>query len=286
MHLHHHNDQRPLGQPMPVNMMQQPQPNQQPYYQPPPFQQPQYGNTYPPAPAQNYQQTPMAGPPSHYTMAQPNYHPRVGFTHLPPRFHVWITMSRAGTSVLNLGAQPNGSVAYSAKMGSATRLKIHDGSYNSSTSAMPVCNIESKNMFSSTTTISFANFSSSFKEVTMFHEGVAWPFEVDVNGSKQTWQWQRSSSSSTMKHVISFISQSSFGRWELVPASGGNGNPAAVFEPAGGNMLKKDSDLGVFAFSGPAAEGQLGDVFMNVAVAVLLRIMSQHYIARIASLAS
>lgn len=70
-----------------------------------------------------------------------------------------------------------------------------------------------------------------------------------------------------------------------MPVSGGDGNPAAVFEPTGGNTFEKDSDLGVFSFGGPAAQGELGDVFMNVVVAVMLRIISQHYIARIANLA-
>jgi len=196
-------------------------------------------------------------------------------------------MSRHGTSILNLGTQSTGPAAYSAKMGSSSRLMVHAGAYDSSlpSSTIPVCNIDSKHMFSQKTTISFANFSSPLKEVSMFQEGVSWPFEVEVNGNKQMWQWRKPKSPSTIKHIIGSISQSKFGRWELVPASGGNGNPAAVFEPAGGNTFEKNSDLGVFSFRGSAAEGGLGDVFVNVVVAVLLRIMSQHYIARIVSLA-
>jgi hypothetical protein len=164
---------------------------------------------------------------------------------------------------------------------------VHPGAHDSSlsSSAIPVCNIHSKHTFSQKTTISFANFSSSLKEVSMFHEGVSWPFEVEVNGDKQMWQWLRPKSPSTIKHILGSISQGSFGRWELVPAFGGNGNPAAVFEPAGGSTFEKDSDLGAFKFRGSAAEGALGDVFMNVVVAVLLRIMSQHYIARFVNLA-
>lgn len=201
-------------------------------------------------------------------------------------------MSRGGNSILNLGVQPNGTAAYSAKMGSGNRLKVHFGPYNSSyaSPAFPVCNIESKNTFSSKTTISFANFSSFLKKVSLFHEGVTWPFEVNVNGTKQMWQWQmwqsqKPESGSALERIVGSSSDYRLGSWKLVPASGGDGNPAAVFEPGSGSTMEEDSDLGMFEFRGPAAGGEMGDVFMNVVVAVLLRIFSQHYVILCAGLA-
>ncbi|KPA36783.1 hypothetical protein FLAG1_10426 [Fusarium langsethiae] len=174
-----------------------------------------------------------------------------------------------GSSVLELGPQFKGPVAYSAKMFSSSRLKIKEGPYESGKQP---------------STISFNGFESKFRETSMFMEGASWPFEVDVNGQTQTWQWRRkkAESSSTIKRFFGSMSQSKLGSWELIPASG-QGAPAASLEAAGGSTSEPDSALGEFMFYGPASVGQVGDIFMNVSIAVLLRIISQHYISRIAA---
>ncbi|KAL6920617.1 hypothetical protein FSHL1_004595 [Fusarium sambucinum] len=269
------------------------QPNQQAYQQP--YQQPLYQSGPPPPNMPNYQQNFYASPPGYrqqgYQQAPniapgpPGYHPRIGFTGLPPRFHIWNVMTSGGTSVLELGPQFKGPVAYSAKMFSSSRLKIKEGPYESE--KQPICTIESRHTFSQQSTISFNGFEYNFRETSMFMEGASWPFEVDVNGQVQTWQWRKrqTESSSTIKKFIGSMSQSKLGSWELVPASG-QGTPAASLETAGGNTFEKDSALGEFIFYGPASIGQMGDIFINVSIAVLLRIISQHYISRIAALAS
>ncbi|KAG8675892.1 hypothetical protein FPOAC1_001887 [Fusarium poae] len=101
----------------------------------------------------------------------------------------------------------------------------------------------------------------------MFMEGASWPFEVDVNGQAQTWQWRKrqADSSSTIKMFIGSLSQSKLGSWELVPGSGQD-TPAASLETAGGNTFEKDSALGEFIFYGPASVGQMGDNFINTRV--------------------
>ncbi|PNP81428.1 hypothetical protein FNYG_05234 [Fusarium nygamai] len=61
-----------------------------PYYQAPPnagYQPP----IYPPAPGPSGFQGP------------PNYYPRIGFTRLPAKFHIWNVMTSGGTSCLELG---------------------------------------------------------------------------------------------------------------------------------------------------------------------------------------
>jgi hypothetical protein len=118
----------------------------------------------------------------------------------------------------------------------------------------------------------------------MFMEGASWPFEVDVNGQVQMWQWRKrkAESSSAIKNFFGSGSQSKLGSWDLIPASG-QGGSAASFEAAGGGTSEQDAALGVFMFHGPAAVGQMGDIFMNVSIAILLRIISQHYISRIAA---
>ncbi|EKJ68368.1 hypothetical protein FPSE_11376 [Fusarium pseudograminearum CS3096] len=270
------------------------QPNQQAYQQP--HQQSLYQPGPPPHPnIPNYPQNFQAPPPGYHQQGYqqapnivpgpPGYYPRIGFTRLPARFHIWNVMTSGGSSVLELGPQLKGPVAYSAKMFSSSRLKIKEGPYESG--KQPMCTIESRHTFSQHSTISFNGFESKFKETSMFMEGASWPFDVDVNGQIQTWQWSKkqATSSSTIKKFFGSMSQSKLGSWELVPASG-QGAPAASLEAAGGNTFEEDSALGEFMFYGPASVGQMGDIFVNVSIAVLLRIISQHYISRIAALAS
>jgi len=44
----------------------------------------------------------------------------------------------------------------------------------------------------------------------------------------------------------------------------GEGRPIATFHASGGNTFEDNAALGVFEFHGPAAIGQLGDIFANV----------------------
>lgn len=94
----------------------------------------------------------------------------------------------------------------------------------------------------------------------------------------------RTKSESALKAFRAAMSDRKFGSWVLVPV-GGNGQPAATFSPTGSNTFEENVSLGFVEFHGPAAAGGLGDIFFNVAVAVLLRIISQHYISRIAAMA-
>lgn len=71
----------------------------------------------------------------------------------------------------------------------------------------------------------------------------------------------------------------------MVEPANVNGPVAASFSPAGGNTFEEDSALDLFELHGPAAAGVMGNVFVNISIAVLLRIISQHYISRIAALA-
>ncbi|KAM0544237.1 hypothetical protein ACHAPJ_011926 [Fusarium lateritium] len=253
----------------------------------PPFHHSSYPQ-HPSLPPSSYQQAPER-PPTGNCGAQGlySYHPSVGFTRLPAKFHIWNVMTSGGTSCLELGPQLKGHVAYSAKMFSSSRLKIKEGPYQSG--AMPICTIESRHTFGSKSNITFDGFQSNFVETSEFHEGATWPFEVMVNGQSQTWQWRKkkAESSSTLKRIIgsSSASGSKLGDWELVPTLG-QGWPAASFEPSGGTTFDEDAALGVLEFHGPAAAGQLGDIFINVSIAIMLRIISQHYISRIAALAS
>lgn len=60
----------------------------------------------------------------------------------------------------------------------------------------------------------------------------------------------------------------------------------ATFEPACGNTLEKNSELGAFEFHSHALTGGMGDLWTNVVIAVFLRIISQHYISMLAWLAA
>nr|RBQ94407.1 hypothetical protein FVER53263_21127 [Fusarium verticillioides] len=264
---------RPPGPPSGTNTNQAPS-SYPPYYQAPPnpllsaYQQP----IYPPAPGPSG----LQGPPSYY--------PRVGFTRLPAKFHIWNVMTSGGTSCLELSHQLEGPVAYSAKMFSSSRLKIKQGPYASEN--LPICTIESRHTFSSKSTITFDGFQANFVETSMFNDGATWPFDVDVNGTFQRWQWRKrkTQNTSTLRQIVEAFSDSDFGSWELVPVSG-QGWPIATFEASGGNTFEDNAALGVFEFHGPAAVGQFGDTFANVSIAILLRIISQHYFSRIAALA-
>lgn len=192
-------------------------------------------------------------------------------------------MTSGGSSILNLGPDLKGPVAYSAKMFSASRLKIKQGPYQSAVPA--VCTIESRHTFSSESNITFDGFQTRFKEKSMFNEGATWPFDVQIQGHSQSWQWRKGSKhQSTVGKFFGAMSTSKIGLWELIPVAG-NHPPAAAFVPSGGNTLQDDAALGLFEFFGPASVGGLGDEFINVSVAVLLRIISQHYIGKLASMA-
>ncbi|KAI1018468.1 hypothetical protein LB503_005547 [Fusarium chuoi] len=265
----------PLGGPPAGAKTYRPSTLDPPYYEPPPNAPPRpvyQQSAYPPTPGPSGSQGP------------PNYYPRVGFTRLPAKFHIWNVMTSGGTSCLELGPQLKGPVAYSAKMFSSSRLKIKEGPYTSEN--LPICTIESRHIFSSKSTITFDGFQANFVETSMFNDGATWPFDVEVNGSSQGWQWRRKKTQkqSTMRQIVETFSESDFGSWELVPVLG-QGWPIATFEAAGGNTFEDNAALGVFEFHGPAAIGQLGDIFINVSIAILLRIISQHYISRIAALA-
>ncbi|KAJ4267078.1 hypothetical protein NW762_003176 [Fusarium torreyae] len=220
---------------------------------------------HPNLPPSGYQQAPQAFSTGNYGAQRPySYHPSVGFTRLPAKFHIWNVVTSGGTSCLELGPQLKGPVAYSAKMFCSSRLKIKEGPYQSG--PMPICTIESRHTFSSKSTITFDGFQSNFVETSEFHEGATWPFEVMVNGQSQTWQWRKKKveSSSTLKRIVgsSSASGSKLGGWELVPTLG-QGWPVATVEPSGGTTFNEDTALGVFEFHGPAATGQLGDTFTN-----------------------
>ncbi|KAF4446847.1 hypothetical protein F53441_9551 [Fusarium austroafricanum] len=262
--------------PPPGNMVNQPPPGHPPYYQAPPnppppgHQQP----IYPPAPG-----PPVPGP--HVSQGPPCYYPRVGFTRLPAKFNIWNVMTSGGTSVLELGPQLKGPVAYSAKLFSSSRLKIKEGPYESAN--LPICTIESRHTFSQKSTISFDGFQANFVETSLFNDGAKWPFDVEVSGISQTWQWRKRKpqNASTINKIIGAFSEDDLGAWDLITVSGEG--PAATFEPSGGNTFENNAALGVFEFHGPAAVGQLGDIFVNVSIAIFLRIISQHYIKKIAS---
>jgi hypothetical protein len=193
-------------------------------------------------------------------------------------------MTSGGTSCLELGLQLKGPVAYSAKMFSSSRLKIKEGPYASEN--LPICTIESRHTFSSKSIITFNGFQASFVETSMFNDGATWPFDVEVNGTSQRWQWRKKKTqqTSTLRQIIEAFSDSDFGSWELVPDLG-QGWPIATFEASGGNTFEDNAALGVFEFHGPAAVGNLGEILTNVSIAILLRMISQHYFSRIAALA-
>ncbi|ENH72783.1 hypothetical protein FOC1_g10013454 [Fusarium oxysporum f. sp. cubense race 1] len=87
------------------------------------------------------------------------------------------------------------------------------------------------------------------------------------------------------RHTFSSKSTVTFDGFQANFAETSQGWPVATFEASGGNTFEDNAALGVFEFHGPAAVGQLGDIFANVSIAILLRIISQHYISRIAALA-
>ncbi|KAF5975616.1 hypothetical protein FCOIX_7657 [Fusarium coicis] len=261
----------PLPGPPPGSNTNQPPSSCPPFYQAPPnagYQQP----IYPPAPGPSGFQGP------------PNYYPRIGFTRLPAKFHIWNVMTNGGTSCVELGPQLKVSVAYSAKMFSSSRLKIKEGPYASEN--LPICTIESRHTFSSKSIITFNGFQANFVETSMFNDGATWPFDVEVNGTSQRWQWRKkiTQQTSTLRQIIEAFSDSEFGSWELVPDLG-QGWPIATFEASGGNTFEDNAALGVFEFHGPAAVGNLGEILTNVSIAILLRMISKHYFSRIAALA-
>lgn len=122
-----HNYQPPHGQNAAPNMHQPPRPIQQPYYQ----------TSH--APPSNLQYSPVQhqSNPHYATGAPSTYHPRIGFTRLSTKFHIWNVMSSGGTSILCLGPQPNRDIFYSTKMFSVSRLKIKPGPCESG--ASPLC---------------------------------------------------------------------------------------------------------------------------------------------------
>ena len=193
---------------------------------------------------------------SYGSQANNSYFPHIGFTRLPASFYIW-NVFESNTSCLELGPQLKGPVAYSAKMFSSSRLKVKEGPWVSGQS--PVCTIEARHPFSQKSTITFDGFQSKIKEKSQWHEGVAWPFDVSVNGRSQRWEWRKkkSNGSSTLKQFLGSVSERKLGTWELVSA-GGRGQCAATFRAEGGNTFERDAALGYFEFQGPAANGGLG----------------------------
>ncbi|KAH7182104.1 hypothetical protein DER46DRAFT_587843 [Fusarium sp. MPI-SDFR-AT-0072] len=260
--------------PPPGTNTNQPPAGYPPYYQAPP--------NLPPPGCQQPVYAPASGPSG--VQGPPSYYPRVGFIRLPAKFHIWNVMTSGGTSCLELGPQLKGPVAYSAKMFSSSRLKVKEGPYASAN--LPICTIESRHTFSSKSTITFDGFQANFVETSTFNDGATWPFDVEVSGTSQRWQWRKKKTqqTSTLRQIVEAFSESDLGSWELVPVLG-QGWPIATFDASGGNTFEDNAALGVFEFHGPAAVGQLGDIPANVSIAILLRIISQHYISRIAALA-
>jgi hypothetical protein len=208
---------------------------------------------------------------------------RTGLTNLTAKFHIR-NVYDSNTSCLELALEPNGPVAYSAKMNSGSKLSVQEGSWVSGQPS--VCTIEARHSFSQKSTIAFNGFESKIKETSQWHEGVAWPFEVDVTGHLEQWEWRRVkvSSYATLKGFLGMGSAKKLGTWELMPAGGGQ--VAATFTAEGGNTFQENAALGFVEFRGRALDGHMGMWFPNVVIAILLRIISQHYIASIAALAS
>lgn len=232
-------------------------------------------------------QTPGVAPP--HGAPQPIYSPRHGFTALSSSFSIRNTLigsGTSGTSYLNLGPSPSDFPVQSAKILSNSRLKIKQGPYQKGDDEVYL--IKARHPFSQKSTISFADGVGGdwkFREKSQWHEGVAWRFDVAVNGQPQQWEWRRirETPGGAIERLIGTAkSHKTLGSWELVPSAGGHA--AARFISGGGDSFEDNADLGRVEYLGHAGNGGLGDVFFNVSVAVLLRIVSQHYLSRIDAL--
>ena len=194
-------------------------------------------------------------------------------------------MSRGGTNYLECGPRPQGEVAYSAKM-ATDKYKIKPGPYKQAFST--VCEFESKHFFSSKTFVKFEGFRSMLVETEEYYPESAWPVEVEVNGRTQSFHWKkRKIEGSLLKRIAGGASTRKFGDWEFQPVGAPPGKDVlATFSGSGKEAFEDKADLGVFEFHGPAATGQLGDIFNSTAIATLLRIVGQHYVHRVAAKAT
>lgn len=194
-----------------------------------------------------------------------------GFTKLPTKFFVW--SEKVGfrkTTYMGIGPEPFGQPYYSYRL-DASKLEpaeFRAGPYKESDNV--VCAFESKHILSSKT---YVNFTSGFQ--ALFHEGDKYgpgdsrELDVDVQGQVTPFQWTKKAESHGVKTI---------GDWELRPQGVPEGRQVmASFTGTDSTAFEKQANLGVFELHGPAARGELGEIFSNVAIATGLRLIGTHH---------
>ena len=217
------------------------------------------------------------GQPSQNEATVESYRPQIGFSNLPPRFHVWTVKRGMSSRYLQMGPTHEGPVAYSAKLGGRSQTKVKAGAYQR---YVPAVGEARSKTFSSKSIISIQGYQTTLKESGGFNSYARWPIQMPVRGGggrSTAWEWRRRKTkySSTFQKI--FV-RAGFGDWDLCQAGSPPEAPAAATFTGGAgegsSASRKDgAELGIFQFHGAAAAGGMGDEFMAVAIVSMARML-------------
>ncbi|VUC35390.1 unnamed protein product [Clonostachys rosea] len=184
--------------------------------------------------------------------------PQVAFQNLAPTFHMWSRVKPiTGSATIELGNRPLAQPSYTAKLGTSSgRTTVRDTSYG-----QVVADGSEKNPMRSKCTLSVNGFDSELQR-----SGASHYFSAPVRGTIDTFEWRK-------------------GRdlWTLVSAGSPLEAPPLATWHCKSDYVKRNTELGVFEFHGPALSGEMGETFLALAIMALVRIYHKSYESKVAA---
>uniref|UniRef100_A0A8H7N462 Uncharacterized protein n=1 Tax=Bionectria ochroleuca TaxID=29856 RepID=A0A8H7N462_BIOOC len=186
--------------------------------------------------------------------------PQVGFQNLAPTFHMWSRVKPiTGSATIELGNQPLAHPSYTAKLGtSGGRTTVRDTNFG-----QVVADGTEKNPMRSKCTLSVNGFDSELQR-----SGTSHYFSAPVRGTIDTFEWRKGR----------------MGRdWTLVSSGSPLEAPPLATWHCKSDYVKRNTELGVFEFHGPALSGEMGETFLALAIMALVRIYHKSYESKVAA---
>lgn len=168
-----------------------------------------------------------------------------------------------------------GTPIYSAKMGEHMTFRAGRWADNGPV----VAEILSGGSFSFKSVLSYNGFRTSFGNTATVDIGSSgvWRFNIPIQGREEAWEWRRAKETKggLVKKLGKFAGD--VGSMFLVPEGAPEGaNPFATLTKASGSLLKKQSEIGVFEFLGPALTGEMGDAFTALAIMSIVKLQQDN----------
>lgn len=181
-----------------------------------------------------------------------------------------------------MGPEPFSPPVYSTKMAESLSFKAGRWSDNGPT----VGEVKGKGTFTTQSVLLYNGFQTDFGNtgttlVDIGSMGV-WQFNIPVQGQgreEEAWEWRRVRDPNSTGGLMSRISKMAglVGSLVLVPSgSPGDTTPFVTWTKSHGSKFKKESDLGVLEFHGPASTDKMGDAFQALAIMSIVKIQQDN----------